>query len=256
MRDMKKVIRLVKRNFIATIDTAFLIWQIFFPLLYLFIAGYAYASIIEGVELADKKIEYPAFIASGIIGLNIMNSSVTAGSMIWNDKRTGMFEQILMLPFTRMDYVMSNIITIIIIGIISAGIVIFASIPTVFNGIEISLSSIQFLLLAILLGSIFFGSIAIIASIKFKSNEGFQTMLNTTFIFFAFVSTTFYPAEGAPEPLSIAFHINPLTYVVNIIRAGLFNSIYDFLYIEIIILTIISIITFTVATRLLVRLNV
>ncbi len=251
-----RMIRLVRRNFIATIDKPFLIWQVFFPILYIFIAGYAYTSIIEGVSIRDINISYPAFIASGMIGFNIMNSSVTAGTIIWNDKRNGMFEQILMSPFTRADYIISNILTMIITGMLAAALIIFISLPTVFNGISISLLTIAFLVLAIVLGSIFFGSIAVITSIKLKSSEGFQIILNTTFLFFAFLSTTFYPAEGVPEPLGIAFHINPLTYVVDVIRAGLFNTINQFLYMEIASLTIISLIAFFVATLLLARLDV
>ncbi|GIU72338.1 MAG: transport permease protein [Candidatus Nitrosocaldaceae archaeon] len=253
---MEKIIRLVRRNFTATIDKPFMIWQVFFPMIYIFVAGYAYTAVIDEVNLPNADITYPAFIASGMIGFNIMNSSITAGTIIWNDKRNGMFEQILMGPFTRMHYIASNIITIIVMGMLSASIIIAVSIFTVFNGLNISILSIPFVAFSIILGSIFFGSIAIITSIKLRTSEGFQVILNTTFLFFAFVSTTFYPSEGAPEPLKAAFSINPLTYVVDIIRAGLFNISYPFLYIEMALLTLVSIIVFFIATYLLTRLDV
>ena len=255
MLESIKVVRLIRRNFTATLDKPFLVWQVMFPIIYIFIAGYAYTSIIKGVDLAYYNISYPAFIASGMIGFNIMNSSIASGAIIWNDKRNGMFEQILMGPFTRTHYIASNILTIVIMGMISASIIIAVSIFTVFQGISISLLSIPFILIAIILGSLFFGSIAVITSIKLRSTEGFQVILNTTFLFFAFVSTTFYPAEGTPEPLRSVFYINPLTYVVDIIRSGLFGF-NEFIYIEMLALSIVSIAMFIIATLLLARLDV
>ncbi|MGH9922623.1 MAG: ABC transporter permease, partial [Nitrososphaerales archaeon] len=98
---MDPVLRLVYRNLTATIDKPFLIWQIIFPLVYIFVAGYAYTAVISSVSLGEVNIDYPAFIASGMIGFNVMNSSLIAGTMIWTDRRNGMFEQILVGPFTR-----------------------------------------------------------------------------------------------------------------------------------------------------------
>lgn len=246
---------MVKRNFIATLDKSYLIWQFFFPIIYIFVVGYAYTSIIEGVNLTNLTIPYPVFIASGMIGFNVMNSSMTAGVIIWNDKRNGMFEQILMGPFSRTDYIISCILTIVIIGIVGGISIIIISAPILFSNLTLSLSLIMYLTLAIVLGSIFFGSLAIIISIRIKKNESFQVILNLLFILFAFISTTFYPMQGVPEPLKFALTLNPLSHVVDIIRVGLFNLAYPSLYLEVIYLLIASIVTFGVATILLIRLE-
>ena len=58
-------------------------------------------------------------------------------------------------------------------------------------------------------------------------------IVNSVFLFFSFVSTAFYPAQGVPGPLSTAFYLNPLTYIVNITRAGIFNNIDLFTNIEV-----------------------
>lgn len=249
------VIRLVYRNLTATIDKPFLIWQILFPLIYIFIAGYAYTAIIGSVELGPASIDYPAFIASGMIGFNVMNSSLIAGSIVWNDKRNGMFEQILVGPFTRAQYIAGNLLTIMMMGMLSAGIIVGISSVTVFVGAPLSLPTLPYMVVAIVLGSIFFGSLAITASIKLRSTEGFQITINTIFLFFAFVSTTFYPAEGAPEVLGSAFYVNPLSYVVDIIRFGLFGSFGPFLVLEAVALVAESAAMFLLATYLLAKLN-
>ena len=98
-------------------------------------------------------------------------------------------------------------------------------------------------------------SIASIISTRIKSSEGFNVTINTVFLFFAFVSTAFYPAAGAPEPLATAFYINPLTYIVDVIRAGFFGTFNDFIIIEMIVLVLLAIGSFSIATKLLTRLD-
>jgi len=113
---MYPVIRLINRNLTVSLNPEFLIWQLVFPLIYIFVAGFAYTSIIDQVILGDKELDYPAFLASGMIGFNIMNSTLISGMIIWNDRRHGMFEQIMSGPFTRFNYILANIMTIALIG--------------------------------------------------------------------------------------------------------------------------------------------
>jgi ABC-2 type transport system permease protein len=108
---------------------------------------------------------------------------------------------------------------------------------------------------AAITGSVLFGSLASIIATKLRSSEGFNVILNTAFLFFAFVSTAFYPAEGAPDPLKTAFYLNPLTYLVDIIRAGIFGNVSEFVLIEMGILAIIATILFVIATKLLTKLD-
>jgi ABC-2 type transport system permease protein len=104
-------------------------------------------------------------------------------------------------------------------------------------------------------GSVLFGSLASIISTRLRSSEGFNVIINTVFLFFAFVSTAFYPAGGAPEPLRTAFYLNPLTYLVDVIRAGIFGTVNEFVIIEMIILVGIASILFVIASKLLTKLD-
>jgi len=252
---MYTIFRLVNRNLTISINPAFLLWQILFPIIYIFIAGFAYTSLIQQVPFGDKGLAYPAFLASGMIGFNIMNSTLVSGIIIWNDRKYGMFEQIMSGPFTRANYILSNICTIGIIGIVSAALIALIGYPVFFDSVDFSLITIPMIIFAAVTGSILFGSIASIIATKLRSSEGFNVILNTAFLFFAFVSTAFYPAGGAPEPLKTAFYLNPLTYLVDVIRAGIFGNINEFLLIEMAILVVISTILFVIATKLLTKLD-
>ena len=75
-------------------------------------------------------------------------------------------------------------------GLASAAIIIIAGLPIIAGAITIDLISTLYLIFALIMGSIFFGSIAIIISTRIKSNEGFTVIINSIFLFFAFEKKT------------------------------------------------------------------
>ena len=190
-----------------------------------------------------------------MIGFNIMNSTLISGILIWNDRKHGMFEQIMSGPFTRSHYILSNIFTIGIVGLVSASLIAVVGYPVFFDSIEFSLFTIPILIFGAITGSILFGSLASIISTRIHSSEGFNVIINTVFLFFAFVSTAFYPADGVPEPLRTAFYLNPLTYLVDVIRAGIFGNITEFVILEMIVLVGIASVLFVIASKLLTKLD-
>ena len=251
---MHPIIRLVNRNLTISLNMGFVIWQIVFPLIYIFIAGFAYTALIHQVPFGNKTLDYPAFIATGMIGFNIMNSTLISGIIIWNDRRHGMFEQILVGPFTRAQYILSNVYTIGIIGLVSASMITAVGYPLFFKQVEFNFLTIPLVVFASITGSVFFGSIASIISTRLKSSEGFNVVINTAFLFFAFASTAFYPAQGIPQVLSTAFYLNPLTYLVDVVRAGIFGYFDSLVASEMMVLGVGAVVLFLIATKLLSKL--
>jgi ABC-2 type transport system permease protein len=248
----------VYRNVVAAIDKIFLIWQVAFPVVYIFVAGYAYSALIghQGVKLGILSITYTSFLTAGMIGFNVMNGSTVAGNIIWNDKRNGMFQQLLVMPFSKVQYIIGNLITIILIGLSSAALIMIIGLPTMAKDVNITLWSLPYTIYALVVGSVFFGSFSIILSTKIKSSEGYNVISNGLFLFFAFVSSAFYPAQGLPELLSVAFYINPLTYIVDISRAGIFSQINMSINIEVLMIGFLAATVFLLATRSMIKMNV
>ena len=145
--------------------------------------------------------------------------------------------------------------TIGIVGLVSATLIASVALPVFFESVEFNLLTIPIIIFASIVGSLLFGSIASIISTRIRSSEGFNVIINTVFLFFAFVSTAFYPASGAPEPLATAFYLNPLTYLVDVIRAGIFGTFSNFVIMEMVILIILASTLFAVATKLLTKLD-
>ena len=252
------ILLLIYRNLVAAIDRIFLIWQIAFPVVYIFVAGYAYSAMIGdgGIDLGSMSVSYTSFLTAGMIGFNVMNGSTVAGAIIWNDKRNGMFQQLLVMPFSKVQYIIGNLITIILIGLASATAIMVIGLPTIYEDVKITLWSLPYTIYALIAGSVFFGSFTIILSTKIKSSEGYNVISNGLFLFFAFVSTAFYPAQGLPWPLSVAFYVNPLTYIVDISRAGIFSQIDMFTNIQVLVITLLAAVVFMIATKSMVKMKV
>src|SRR3989304_3786051 len=176
MNQMNPILRLVNRNLTIALNPGFLIWQVIFPLIYIFVAGFAYTSLIDVVPFENKGLNYPAYLSTGMIGFNIMNSTLISGIIIWNDRRHGMFEQILSGPFTRTHYILSNVVTIGIVGLVSATLIAFIAYPVFSESSEFSLITIPIIIFASVTGSLLFGSIASIISTRLRSSEGFNVI--------------------------------------------------------------------------------
>ncbi len=167
---MHPIIRLVNRNLTISLNPGFLIWQVIFPLIYIFVAGYAYAPLINDVPFGGKDLDYPAFLASGMIGFNIMNSTLISGILIWNDRKHGMFEQIMSGPFTRSHYILSNILTIGIVGLVSASLIAVVGYPVFFESVEFSFITIPIIIFGAITCSVLFGSLASIIYTRIHSS--------------------------------------------------------------------------------------
>ena len=87
MSMVNNTVLLVYRNLVAAIDKTFLIWMVAFPVVYIFIVGYAYSTLIgdRGINIGSISVTYTSFLTSGVIGFNAMNgSSAVAGGIVWN----------------------------------------------------------------------------------------------------------------------------------------------------------------------------
>ena len=216
----RNLVILTRRNFRASLDREFLVIQLVLPLFFIFVAGFGYTLIVPGVS----GISYETFLATGAVAMTVMSSSMLSGTMIWFDRNFRMFEQILMGPFTRIQYIMSVSLSVIITGLASA-IVVFLVSLTVSSGIILNAFSILELFGSLTLGSLFFGGFGILVSLRVKSSEALAATMNLMFFAFTFLSSVFYPSYSKYILLRVIFDINPLTYVADLVRRSLVGPI-------------------------------
>jgi ABC-2 type transport system permease protein len=248
---LNAIIALLYRNIFTSISKLLLAWIVIFPIFLLYTAGFSYSPIVkeESVRVGNLAVSYPVFLATGMIGFNVMNVSTVAGSITWRDKRSGMLAQLFVMRFSRTQYLAGNLLTIVVMGFASAILITIAGLPITVGNTNLSLLSLPYLVFAITAGSVFFGSVTSILSAKLRTSEGFDTIVNGIFLFFSFASSAFYPTQEVPEALRVLFYLNPLTYVADISRAGFFSQVTDLTNIEVVFMTLFSAVALVIAIR-------
>ena len=239
--------RLVYRNLRADLDRLTLFFELIFPLFFIFVQGYALGGIIPPFEVGGVTVSYPLFLAAGAVTLTVINSGTNAGTQLWFDRKNGMFEQVLMGPFNRAQYILSIILATLIIGIAGSLLVFLFAFPVLGARAEITPLGMGLVLLAIFLGTTFFGTFAIAISVALKSSETFQIASTFAFFVFLFTSSVFYPPNLAPEAIMTISYLNPLTYTTDLFRAGLFGAFTPFAMLELGVLAVEAAVMFSLA---------
>jgi len=218
-------VRLVYRNLRANLDKTSLFFELIFPLFFVFVQGYALGGIVPPFDLGNGRVvTYTLFLAAGAVTLTVINAGTNAGTQLWFDRKNGMFEQILMGPFTRAQYILSIILATLLIGVVGSLLVFLLAFPVLGTAITLTLQGQLLVALSLFLGTLFFGGLAIALSVALKSSETFQVVSSFIFFVFLFTSSVFYPAQKAPAAIQAVSYLNPLTYATDLFRAGIFDA--------------------------------
>lgn len=231
---MNALIRLLVRDLRGSIGLSptLMLSQLVTPLIYIFVAGFMYGGIITGIEVNGVNVNYVLYLAPGVVVSQFMLGASYAGSMLWFDKRVGMFEQILAGPFTRAQYITSKILSVTVQGVANALLVFVIALP-VLTGASFSIFGVPLVIGALVLGSVFFGSLILTLSTFVKSDQSLNILFNTAIPPLMFLSSVFYPLSAAPSVLRTIALLNPLTYSVDMVRAGLLGLAPSYLPFEI-----------------------
>ncbi|MGB0027667.1 MAG: hypothetical protein WBP64_12580, partial [Nitrososphaeraceae archaeon] len=149
------------------------------------IAGFSYDSFFVGhrISIGNIVVQYSSYLAVGVIAFNVMNSCTVSGAIIWVDKRNGMFQQIMTLSFTRIQYVLSNLVAILIMSLASGFLIFLVGLSIFLGDVNFFTYSLFYTVYALLLGTIIFGSIIIIISTTSRNNSRYTllTILSSYF---------------------------------------------------------------------------
>ena len=250
---LKLIVRDIRGSFLMS--PLFLASMLISPLIYIFVLGFAFTGAIPSLSLGGQTISYVLFLASGIIVSQFLTGGVYAGASIWFDKRFGMFEQILVWPFTKIQYITSKIFSVAIQGLLMAFLVLLFASP-LFAVTTVSALGLLYMLLAWMLGSLIFGSLSIIISTAVKTDEVLNVVFNIITPPLLFLSSIFYPLETVPTPIRALGLANPLTYAADAFRAGLLGIQTSYLPYEILLLAIESLSMFLIAVKVFKRIRI
>ena len=204
------------------------------PILWLGIFGEALSKIRA---IPTGNYTYLQFITPGILTQSVVFVSIFYGlSVIW-ERDTGILQKILVTPTPRLALVWGKMISAGARGLAQAVIVfLFAAILRI--DLNLTLASIPAVVLIVMLGASFFTGLSMIIASIVKTRERFMGIGQVITLPLFFASNAIYPIGIMPKWLQIAALVNPLSYMVEGLRALIVSGDLSRLPIDIMVLVV------------------
>lgn len=221
MSRLPPVLRLVVRNFQASLDPITLLVMFGQPAFLIVILGTMFNQIIPSV---GSSASYVAFLVPGMIASQMITGAVLAGRIFWLDRRWSMVEQIFCGPFLRAEYLAALLLTTLLFSLVGVGLMALIALPLaglpVLSGFELAV-----ILGTIALGATFFGGLLIAIGGRIRSANLYFTIQSLLQYFLIFISTVYYPVtRKTPGVLRAVVYGNPLTYAADTVRDAFTHS--------------------------------
>ncbi len=248
------IVRLIYRNIRVNVDPGTLIILIGLPAMYLVFFGFGFGAQISMTSgVAGTTTTYLKFLTPGIMSFQAVMAGTVGGSMLWADRRWGMLAQILVGPFTRLQYLLGIMFTSLCFGLAGAFVMLVGAF-LIIGSLQVSLVGALTAFAVIAMGSIFFGSLMLLISGLVKSNNAYNSIQILIIFVVNFASTVFYPfSNKLPLPIQVLFEVNPLTYIANAARGGFEGALPAASAWQVPLLIIETIVVLALATRVYVR---
>ncbi len=182
------------------------------PFIWVLLVGAGFDSIarIEG------GIPYHAFAyPGGVVMGALFGGTLTAISTVY-DREFGILRLMLASPSGTAALLAGRTLSATLVGSLQGGIVL-ASAPLVI-GVDGSAVARGFGALA--LASLASATIGLLIASRLSSVENFGGIINVVLFPLLFVSGALYPTGGMPTPLRALARVNPVTYMVDLMRHG------------------------------------
>ena len=186
------------------------------PVVWLFIFG---AGLGASVDI--QGLDYQKFIFAGVLTQTFLFTSIFYGAYLVWDKRIDLLKSILVSPLSRATIFFGKVLGGVTISLVESLIVLFFGI---FIGIQYTPLSFLMTVAVVIIASAIFTSIGLTIGSMMESPEGFQLL--TTFLLFPlfFLSGALFPLDNLPGWLSTVTSVNPVTYVVDMLRGTLVGT--------------------------------
>ena len=196
-----------------------------------------------GATVTISGMNYQQFIFAGILTQTFLFSSIFFGAYLVWDRKIDFLKAILVSPLSRSSIFLGKVSGGVTISLIQALIVLAFG---VFIGIKYTIFSFALTMLTVVVASAGLVAIGLIIGSFMTSPEGFQLLI--TFVIFPlfFLSGALFPLKNLPSYLVFLTSINPLTYIVDILR-GLLTGFQYFSTLE----NVLVLLIFTIVANLL-----
>ena len=190
------------------------------PFLFLFVLGTGLSRLAgRGLPVG---VDFRTFIYPGVLAMSVLFTSIfSAASIVW-DREFGFLREMLVAPVQRWAIVVGKCLggaTVATFqGLIFLALAGFAHVP--YNPVLMLTLVGELLLLAFTLTA--FG---VMMAARIKQIQAFMALTQLFVLPLFFLSGALYPLNGLPAWLTVLTRIDPLTYIVDPMRAAVFSHL-------------------------------
>ena len=186
------------------------------PLLFLFVMGTGLSSVVD----TGGAIDFRTFLYPGVLAMSVLFTAAFSGiSLVW-DREFGFLREMLVAPVGT---------TAILVGKCLGG----ATTATLQSVVLLALAGVVgvpydpllflFFLLCLFLGALMLTAMGVLLSVRVKQIQAAMPLSQLIIMPMMFLSGTLFPLANLPGWLAVATKLNPLTYAVQPMRAGMFD---------------------------------
>jgi ABC-2 type transport system permease protein len=187
------------------------------PALWLLIFGQAFSALRA---IPTGGISYLAFMTPGILAQSVMFISIFYGlTVIW-DRDQGILQKFLVMPVPRPSFVTGKALGAGVRAL-SQGVVVLCLALLLHVQLDWSLVGVLGALLTVIVGAALFSTVSMLIAIAVKTRERFMGLGQVITMPLFFASNAIYPIQIMPSWLQVIARVNPLSYLVDLLRGYL-----------------------------------
>ena len=225
-----KAVRLFTDIFIITDFELRKVWhdvsQIFIravqPVLWLLVFGEVFA---QTRLLPTGNYNYLQFLTPGVLAQSVIFVAIFYGFNLVMDRDMGLLHKLLSTPIPRYSIVLGKTLSAGVRSVIQA-LVVFILALILRVHLILNPLTISGVLVIIILTGMCFSSLSIFLASFFKTRERMMGIGQAIVMPLFFASSAIYPIDIMPTWLKVVAHINPLSYLVEAMRALLVTGDY------------------------------
>ena len=172
---------------------------------------------IREVTISEKGSRYIDFFVPGLLGMNIMGSSIwSLAFAIVTQRNKKLLKRLAATPMSRLHYLMSFVLSrLVFLGVELAVLLGFG---TLILGVPIRGSLVTLVAVAFV-GAAAFGAIGLLVSSRSRTVEGVSGLTNIVMLPMWIFSGVFFSSSNFPAAIQPVVQALPLTALVNGLRA-------------------------------------
>jgi ABC-2 type transport system permease protein len=217
-------------------------WGILFP--FAFVLAFM---IRDGSMLDLHKLE---LLIPGLLGLTLLfGTSSMEAIVITFERRIGALERLLLAPMRLPALLGAKLLGGMVFGLATTSVVMILLV-TITQPVQINWSLV---LVSLVLSAAAFSALGVLISVSVKEVFEAQTLANAFRFPMIFLGGVFVPVSTLPSWLAIIARMLPLTYAVEALQVAMTGGTISTLWLDLLVLTLFTVIFFSIAVRILAK---